>query len=278
MADAIFLPLAERQQVRAAAAARAGTFNDAWLQASLAYLDLAEAQGRLAIAREALANAAELPRVVQSRVQAGTAPPADGLGAEAEVAKRRRQELQAEEEVRTASAELARLLRLDPTVVLFALEDPPVPVQPVDAEAPLPDLLAQGIASRPELAAHRALLAATLQRLRQQQWRPWLPTAVAGVSTGGVGGGRGSNYGNFSDRTDFDALLVWELRNLGFGERASTRERVSEHRQAHLAALQVRDAIAAESAFLLSGSLARGADRGGPAAGAGSGGSRSAQL
>jgi outer membrane protein TolC len=248
LADILFAPLAERQQVRVANAALAATFNDTLLQVASTYLDLVFAQSQVAIAAEAVKNAQELARLVESRVRAGTAPPADGLRAQAELAERQRQQFQAEESVRVASAELVRLLRLDPAITLFPQEGEPVPVCLVDADTPLPTLLAQGIASRPELAEHQALVKATLERLRQEQWRPWFPTLQVGLSAGGFGGGEGSSFGNFSGRTDFDALLVWELRNLGFGNRALQRERTSQHLQALLTAEQIRDTIASQIA------------------------------
>jgi outer membrane protein TolC len=248
LADVFFGPLAERQQLQATNAALATTFNDTLLQVAQAYLDLVFAESQVSIAVEAVKNAQELLRLVESRVRAGTAPPADGLRAQAELAERQRQKFQSEEAVRVASAELVRLLRLDPAVVLFAVEGEPVPLCLVDADAPLPALLAQGIASRPELAEHRALVNATLERLRQEQWRPWFPTMQVGLSAGGFGGGEGSFFGNFGGRTDLDALLVWELRNLGFGNRALQRERASQHVQAHLAAGQIRDTIASQIA------------------------------
>jgi outer membrane protein TolC len=248
LADVLFAPLAERQQVRATNAAGAATFNDTLLHVASTYLDLVFAQSQIAIAEEAVKNAKELERLVESRVRAGTAPPADGLRAKAELAERQRQQFQAEESVQVASAELVRLLRLDPAVTLFPQEGEPAPVCLVETATPLPDLLAQGIASRPELDEHQALVAATLDRLRQEQWRPWFPTMQVGLSAGGFGGGEGSSFGNFAGRTDFDALLVWELRNLGFGNRALQRERTSQHIQAHLAAEQIRDTIAAQIA------------------------------
>ncbi len=248
LADVLFAPLAERQQVQAADAARAATFNDMLLQVASTYLDLVFAQTQVAIAEEAVKNAKELERLVESRVRAGTAPPADGLRAKAELAERERQRFQAEEAVRVASAELVRLLRLDPAVTLFPLEGEPTAVCLVDGDTPLPTLLAQGIASRPEMAAHRALVAATVERLRQEHWRPWFPTFQVGVSAGGFGGGEDSSFGNFGGRTDFDALVVWELRNLGFGNRALQRERASQHLQVHLAAEQIRDSIASQIA------------------------------
>lgn len=248
LADVLFAPLAERQQVRATNAARAATFNDTLLQVSSTYLDLVFAQSQVAIADEAIKNAKELERLVESRVRAGTAPPADGLRAKAELAERQRQQFQAEEAVHVSSAELVRLLRLDPAVILFPQEGEPAPLCLVEADTSLPTLLAQGIASRPEMAEHQALVAATVERLRQEQWRPWLPTVQVGVSAGGFGGGHGSFSGNFGNRTDFDALLVWELRNLGFGNLALQRERVSLHVQAGLSAEQIRDTIASQIA------------------------------
>ena len=52
LADAIFKPLAACQLVQAAAARKTATFNDTLLQASLAYIDLVEAQGQLAVAEQ----------------------------------------------------------------------------------------------------------------------------------------------------------------------------------------------------------------------------------
>jgi outer membrane protein TolC len=246
LADALFAPLAERQTVRASQAAHAATFNDSLLEVVIAYLDLSRAQGQVTVAREAVKNAEELVRLLEARVRAGTAPPADELRARAELADRRRQVYQAQEAVQDASAELVRLLRLQPGTSLLPLEAQPVPVCLVDIDSPLPDLIAQGLVSRPELAAHQALVQAALERLRQEQWRPFVPNLQVGLSAGGFGGGPNSFFGNFGDRTDLDALVVWELKSLGFGNRALERERASQQVQAALTAEQIRDKVAAE--------------------------------
>jgi outer membrane protein TolC len=98
------------------------------------------------------------------------------------------------------------------------------------------------------MAQNRALVEATLARLRQEKWRPWLPTVQVGYSAGGFGGGQGGSLRDFGGRGDFDALLVWDVRNLGFGNEALQRDRGSQHRQAILTAEQVRDTILAEVA------------------------------
>jgi outer membrane protein TolC len=246
LADALFAPLVERQTIRATAAAQAATFNDSLLEVAVTYLDLLRAQGRVTVAREAVKNAEKLAQLEEARVAAGTDPPADELRARAELADRRRQVFQAQEAAQDASAELVRLLRLQPGVSLLPLEAQPVPVSLVDTESRLPDLIAQGLTSRPELAAHQALVQAALERLRQEQWRPFIPNLQVGLSAGGFGGGPNSFFGNVGGRTDFDALVVWELKGLGFGNRALQRERASQQVQAALTAEQIRDTVAAE--------------------------------
>ena len=248
LADAFFTPLAERQNARGTNAALTTTFNDTLFQVALAYTDLLQAQAQLAIAREAVGNAQELDKLVDSNVRAGKAPPADGLRARAEFADRRRQVHQAEEGVRVTSTELVRLLRLDPSVTLVSAEEQPVAVTLVEIEIPLPRLIEQGLMQRPELAEQRAVLGATLARLRQEQWRPLIPSVQLGYGAGGFGGGTGSSVSNFGGRGDFDAMLVWELRNLGFGNYALSKERASVNTQAALSGAQTSDRIASEVA------------------------------
>ncbi len=246
LADVMFAPLAERQMVVAAQAASDAAFNDALLQVCVAYFDLVQAQGGVAIAEEAVRNANELERLIVSRVRAGTAPPADEMRARVEVAERGRQRLAAGESVQVASAELARLLRLDPTTALFAMESAPAPIELVNVDRPLPELLAHGLATRPELTQYRAIAQATLDRYQQERTRVWLPTAQVGFSAGGMGGGTDASSDGLEGRTDFDAAMVWELRNLGFGNRALQRERWSQHRQAETSVEQLIDSVSAE--------------------------------
>ena len=246
LTDAIFAPLAERQIVQAANATQAATFNDALLAASTGYLELLRAVGQVAIAREAVTNAKELLRLVEARVRAGTAPPADELRAQAELADRKRRVFMAEEAVRNSSADLVRVLNLQPELSLVPDEQQPVPIDLADTKQPLPSLIAQGLASRPEMVAHRAFVNATMDRLRQEQWRPAIPNLQLGFSAGGFGGGRDDFFGGFSGRTDFDALAVWELRGMGFGNAALIRERSSQNQLAQLSREEMRNAIAAE--------------------------------
>ncbi|MDQ3329908.1 MAG: TolC family protein, partial [Planctomycetota bacterium] len=66
------------------------------------------------------------------------------------------------------------------------------------------------------------------------------------LSGGGYGGGAGDRFANFDGRSDLDALAVWELENLGFGNRARQREVASQQRQRSLEVQRVRDVVAAQ--------------------------------
>jgi outer membrane protein TolC len=248
LADALFEPLAARQLVRATSADRTTAFNDTLFEVSAAYLTLVRAQARLAITQEAVRNAEELAKITRDFAETGQGLQADADRATVEAAARRRDVLQAEEELAVISAHLARLLRLDPAVQLQPAEQIPAPLEFVDPSLALPSLIGQAAAARPEVRTADAIRDAACYRQRQEQVRPWVPHLYAGASGGGFGGGEGSDVDNFGGRSDFDVAAVWELQNLGFGNVARRREQQSVYRQANLAIQQVRDLVAAEVA------------------------------
>ena len=95
-------------------------------------------------------------------------------------------------------------------------------------------LIPLALTQRPELAAHQALVQATIARLRQEKVRPLVPSVLlrgaatnpAGtLSTGVFGGGVNDKVGNFTWRNTMDLQVVWELQNLGLGNRALVRRR-----------------------------------------------------
>ena len=77
------------------------------------------------------------------------------------------------------------------------------------------------LAGRPELRESRDLVAAACERLRREKYAPLVPSVLLGASYGGFGGGMGDTVADFNDRTDFDAVAIWQIRNLGFGEQAA---------------------------------------------------------
>lgn len=248
LADVYFEPLAAQQSVQAADAGQSAVFNDTLLEVTTAYLGLVNAQAAVAIANEAVTNAGQLVQITEGFARSGAGLEADSQRARADLASRQRTLYAAEENLAVVSAELSRLLRLDASVILFAADEEPVPLEMIDEDTPLPVLIGQGLAARPEVRAASAQIEGTYARLRQEEVRTWLPYLFVGYSAGGFGGGTGSSVDNFAGRGDLDAGAVWSWENFGFGNLARQREQESIYNQAQLTSGQVRDRVAIEVA------------------------------
>ncbi len=245
-ADVLFEPLAARQTVNATQHALRVARNDNILEVGLGYQELVRSQMQMAIAVEAIQNAEQLFELTESFELAGKGLPADTQRAQAELLQRRHQLASAQEQFAVNSAELVRLLRLSQGTQLISIDPQPLPLDLIRTDTPIESLIANGLTRRPELALHQAQVQQTLTRIAQEQWRPWLPHLAVGYAGAGFGGGSNNDMQNFGPRGDFDALAVWQVQNLGFGNQALRRERESRHRQAHLEFSVARDRVIAE--------------------------------
>jgi hypothetical protein len=185
-----------------------------------------------------------------------------------EVLRRQEERTAAVQDFLVASAELARLLRLDPAMPLWPIEDFRFPM-PLTGEAyagrPADDLVGLALNNRPDLAQNQALVRAAVARVRTAQHRPLLPNVVLNYNWGDFGGGPDVNtvlsggkvttvpgFGpsgqihHFAPRADFDVSLIWRLQNLGLGNLAEVREQQAAARQAEFRMLQVRDQVVAQ--------------------------------
>jgi outer membrane protein TolC len=257
--DAIFAPLAERQVVRAREAALQTARNDSLLAVAEAYFNVQQARGELAGASDTLRRTQEVLRRTEQLAAGGQGILADVdvLRARAEFARRDEALDTARERWRVASADLVRVLRLGPTAIVEPLEVPHLRVTLVALDRPVDDLIPVALTNRPELATQQALVQATVVRLRQERLRPLIPSVLlrgastnpAGTLGGGYfGGGINDNLGNFSGRSDFDVQVLWELQNLGFGNKALMDLRRAENRLSVLDLFRLQDQVAAEVA------------------------------
>jgi outer membrane protein TolC len=185
------------------------------------------------------------------------ATPLDLARARAELARRQQAVRSAYERWHLASAELVRLLRLDAAAIVEPMEPPDLRLTLVPPTVPVDELIPVGLTNRPELAAQQALVQATLYRLRAEKLRPLMPsvlvrgasTPVTGTLAGGYfGGGLNRTLSHFGARGDFDVQVLWELQNLGFGNRAAVRQQQSQNRLALLELFRIQDRVAAEVA------------------------------
>jgi outer membrane protein TolC len=254
--DAIYAPLAARQELRARQAMQQTAANDSTLAVAEAYFAVQQARGELAGALAAEAKAEEVVRKATALAK-GLAPPAEENRARTELGRRKIAVANARERWRTASAELTRLLRLDSSAVVEPAEPPVLPVTVIDATVGIDELIPLALNTRPELASNQAFVQATLARLKQEKLRPLVPSlAVRSVSTnpsgslgyGTFGGGRSGELKDFGGRFDIDVQLLWEFQSLGFGNKARVNERRAEYEIATLELFRTQDRIAAEVA------------------------------
>jgi outer membrane protein TolC len=256
ISDAIFAPLAARQDVRARQALAQAAQNDSLLAVAEAYFNVQQARGEVAGADDAARKADDLARTAE-KLAPGLIPSVEVLRTRAEAAHRRQVVASARERWRNASADLARVLRLEPSALIVPLEPPHLRVSIIPPEQSVDELIPVALTNRPELAAQQALVQATLQRLRQEKLRPLIPsvllrgfsTPVTGTLGAGVfGGGRNGDLSNFDFRSDIDLQLVWQFESLGVGNHARVEERRAENRLAVLELFKSQDRIAAEVA------------------------------
>lgn len=254
--DAIFAPLAARQSLRARQADVQTATNDSMLAVTDAYFNVQQARGDLAGSQDATRRAEALASIIR-QMAAGLVAPLEVVRAEAELANRREAEIAARERWQTASAELARLLRLDGTAQIVPQEPPQLRIMLVQPSRSVDELVTMGLTYRPELESNQAQVQATLELLKQEKYRPLIPsvllrgdsTPVTGTLAGGIfAGGTNGDIGNPGGRFDIDLQVLWQFDNLGFGNSARTRARESDHRAAILALFRIQDRIAADVA------------------------------
>jgi|SRR5579883_951668 len=251
--DALYAPLAARQVFRAQQATMQAARNDTTLSVAEAYFTVQQARGEVAGSIDTLRRAEELVKLTE-KVAPSLVPTVEVNRAKVEVARQRQAVETAYERWQVASAELTRLLRLDPGTLVEPMEEPSLTVELLSPDAPTDELIPIALTHRPELAANQALIQAALARVRQEKARPFIPTvALRGMSSqfpglagGYFGGGVNGNLSNFGGRYSFDLQAIWEVQNFGFGNRATIREREAERRQAFLRLLRTHDIVIAE--------------------------------
>ena len=246
--DAVFAPrIAERTAWARSHAAKA-TLHDRLLDAALAYLTMLDASQQQAISNDTLANTLDLAELTESFAVIGQGLQADADRMAAELAVRRNDLIRAEEAMAVASVRLAEVVSFDLAATLVPVEPTVVPVELVQVGADRHGLVAVGLSNRPELREARCLVAEACERLEREKYAPLLPSVLLGFSYSGFGGGLGDHVGSVHDRADFDALAVWEVRNLGVGERAARDTVRTQVEQRRWNQIRLMDQVAREVA------------------------------
>ena len=239
------------------------TNNEIQLRVATAYLELVRAAGRRSIEWQSREDFAEVARITAIFERAGQGRSADANRAASELSSRDCQVIEAEGRIVAASAKLAAIVGLDSAVRLSPTDRWAVPHTIVPEPISLRELLTIASLQRPELEEQRIEVVRTLLALDAAKMLPFSPTVFLGLSAGTFGGGSdlasvpvgstpfGSGqerFGNFQGRADLDAVIYWQLRNLGIGNRAQILASSSRVRQSQFQQLILLDKVRAEVA------------------------------
>jgi outer membrane protein TolC len=251
--DMLFEPLAARQNLNARRWDIQGAKNDALLMTARAYFEVHKYRGQYAGALDTVRKGRRLVEIInelrRDLVPAYEVDRARTLLADLEqLANTHRQFW------RRASADLTRILRLDPRAVVEPLEQDHLQITLIDSSRSLDDLIPIGLTNRPELASHQAEVQAALVRIRQEKMRPFLPviqfngfqTPYEQIQVGAFGIGHGGLMNLWSSRFDFSPQAMWQFDGLGLGNLALVKWRRGEASQATIELFKAQDMVAAD--------------------------------
>jgi uncharacterized protein (TIGR03000 family) len=256
LTEAIFEPLAARQTMKARKADLQTATNDTTYLVARGYFDIEEARGNLAGVQDTIRRTKDMLRKIE-KLAPELVPTVEVARARAQLAQFEQNEDSIREQGNVVSSSFVRIVRLDPSAMVVPLEPPHLQITLVAPEQPIENLLAVALAARPELVAYQALSQAALKRWREEQFRPALPAVYfRGASTqlpdsmmfGAYTGGGSGSFGNFRARADYEVAMMWEFRNLGFGNAAAMKERHAEYDVTRMQAFRLQDSVAAEVA------------------------------
>lgn len=248
LADAIFQPQVAEKTAWARGHAASAALNRTLRDAALAYLDLLAAHQDYQILEETHDRTADLTTLTGDFATTGQGLQADADRMETELVLVESRLVAGRERVEVASARLVQALSITAGQEIVPLDPTVLPLAWVAPADETPALISTALATRPELKESQALVAAAIDEHRRQRYAPFVPSVLLGFSSGGFGGGLGTQMGDFGNRLDFDALMTWEVRNFGFGERAARRQASAQVQQAQYEKLRVLDEVAREVA------------------------------
>lgn len=252
--DAIFQPLATRQDLNARRWDVQTAKNDVVLEVSRSYFNVHRFRGQYAGALYTVAQGRKLIAAIDA-LRGDLVPAVEVDRARNLLAFLEQQAVSSREHWRVSSADLTQILRLDPRAVCEPLEPDHLQITLIDPARSLDNLLPIGLSNRPELASQQAQVKAALVRIRQEKMRPLLPSVlITGWQTPGgmvpqasiFGTGKGGKMNLWSFRDDVSAQVVWQLDSFGFGNMALIKKRRGEQSQAIAQLMRTQDMVAAE--------------------------------
>lgn len=246
LADAIFQPKIAKRRSWAEGHSANAVQNEQLLQAGLAYFDLLDAHQDQRVIQETHTRLEQLTKITNDFAEAGEGLQADADRLKTELALNQSQVVASQERVALTSARLVQTLSLDVAAPIVPTDVNALPLEMLPGSHDKPSMIGLALSTRPELKEAQSLVAAACEAYRREKYAPFVPSVVLGFSTGGFGGGLGNTLNSVQHRYDFDAQMAWQVRNLGFGERAAKQRRSAQVEQAKFEKLRRMDEVAAQ--------------------------------
>jgi len=248
LADAIFQPDIAQKTAWATCHAEKAVVNKQLRDVALAYIKLLDAHQQLRILEDVRNSTAGLSKITDDFAAAGQGLQADADRMRTELTLIEGRIAAAREEADVAPARLAYALSAEPGQKILPMDPTVVPIELVSIDMDQGSLITAGLSSRPELKELQALVAAACDRYQRQKYAPFVPSVLLGLSAGGFGGDTGTAINSVDERYDFDAMVTWEIRNFGFGERSARRRTEAQVQQAMFRKVSLIDDVAREIA------------------------------
>lgn len=244
--EAIFAPLAAKQEFQAAKFSEDSARLRVMLDVAAAYYELVQATRGVEVAKISAENASTLAKQTSDFASSGQGLQADAERAEVESLIQQQKVELALERQQKASHALTRLLRLDIDIDLVPAESMIAPMPLADMEISLDEMVIQALAVRPEIEQRRAETAAEQAKLKQEKYGIFFPKLEVGYSYGNFGGGTGTGSDYDDGRSDLYGMLYWEFDSLGLRNRNKIKHHQAEMTKAKALQEQAVADIAAE--------------------------------
>ena len=246
IADAIFAPLVAKQNRAAVMAASTANRHQVFVEVAAAYLRLLESRAEDTVVQRALERATDLATLTANYAEAGEGLESDAQMAAVQPLLWRQRRVATQEQTEATTAELVRLLHLDPGTALEPMEKEIPPLEIFSDNEDVNRLVDRALTDRPETEQYEALVAAAEADLNAERYKLFVPGVGLDYSTGRFGGGPGSAIESTRNRSDLELTLYWQFDGFGIGHRARTNEKRAELQRAGLERDKLRDSIAAE--------------------------------
>ena len=235
LTDAIYEPLAAQQRVRGRQANAGFAANTVLLEVARLYIELIGAQAAFEARKVTATEADRITSAVVAFATSGQGRRSDADRSDVDRRLFQTEILRAEELMAVTSAQLSERLNLDPSSRLQPMATTLVPIELIDPNLPVEQLIQTALAQRPDLERRRAEIQEANYQVRKEKSRPFLPTIWIGFSGGAFGGGSNlvpPTFSRFGGRTDFDVRAYWTLLNFGAGNAALIKQRKALEGQA----------------------------------------------